>query len=658
MSEAQYQAKLIRDVRIPMRDGIGLAARITRPDADGKFPAVMSYSPYQSRGATEPPERDRYLAERGYVVVAYDVRGTGDSEGFSPDMYAPEEIKDGHDAVEWIAGQSWCDGNVGMWGISYGGVAAWQVAMQNPPHLKAIVVRSGTEDAYTDWVYPGGCPRPFNFECYATFMTALNFGPPNIELCADKWAGIWNEHLQKNVPWGIGFIRNQLDGPYWRAKSLRPDYDRVQCAVYVMGGWADWYPTPLLRAFANLKCPKKALIGPWSHQWPEAGIPGPRLDGLHECERWFDHWLKGMDTGIMDEPPVTLFVREYVKPETIVIEDKGSFRAENKWPLAREKQTPMYLRADGLLSTESPQATEAGRDEYEYNPAVGAATGKHGGGPFGPWARPLDQRADEVHSLSYTTPPLEADLEVTGHPRAVLYVSSTADIAYFSVKICDVAPEGTSALVTKGFLNATHRASHAEPSLLEPGKICELTIDLLAVAYRLKAGHRIRIDIASADFLNAWPTSKSAVNAIHRSAKYPSRVILPVAPEQSPRLSEPAHRSSPHPLPALDELRKPEYLVSHDPVNETATYSYKVPVGKGINCGSFTVSQKNPAEAVVKATAEYEVETHHATIAMAVQTVTSSDANAFHHLVEVEAKVNGKRHFNKSWAVSVPREFN
>ena len=649
MSEDRYPVKVIRNVLIPMRDGVKLAADIARPDAEGKFPAIMQYSPYH-KGVPSG------LADRGYVQVAFDVRGTGDSEGSTTDIYSPQEIQDACEVVEWIAHQPWCNGNVGMWGISYCGVVCWQVAMHNLPHLKAIIVRSGTDDVYTEWTNPGGSPRPYMYEFFVPFMSAMNFGPPNIELCGERWAEIWNQHLENNVPWGIGFIKHLLDGPYWRARSVRPDYDRIKCPVFVIGGWADWYPTPLLRAFSNLKVPKKALIGPWCHYWPANAIPGPRIDHERECLKWFDQWLKGIDTGVLDEPPVAIFVREYSQPDTILIEDKGFFRSENEWPLARTKQTPIYLYPHGLLSSEPYAAAEAESDEYEYNPTVGWTAGRHGGGAFPPWGMPTDQRPDEVHSLTYTTTPLEEDLEVTGHPRAIIYVSSTADIAFFSVKLCDVAPDGTSALVTKGFLNATHRTSHAEPSPLEPGKVYELQIDLLALAYIFKAGHRIRLDIASADFGNAWPTPKPAVNAVHRGRQYPSRIILPVASPQSPELPKPDLKPSPCPLPKREAIPKPEYTVTHDIINGTTTSSYQTKIG-GPNCARFTVSSKDPAEAVVKATYQYAVKRPEMEISVEAQCVTVSDLTTFHHLVEVEIKVNGKRHFNRSWSVSVPREF-
>jgi hypothetical protein len=678
--EATYKAKELHE-RVRMRDGVELAVKVIRPVAEGRYPAVMSYDPYRTLkrapekwtyanealgGSPNPPARSDpreyydYFAERGYAMVAYDARGTGNSGGYTQGMYSDEERQDGYDMVEWIAAQSWCNGNVGMWGISYGGVDTWQVAMIHPPHLKAIIVRAGTDDIYTDWAYPGGVPRGFwMYGAYLPGHLAQNFAPPDSEFSGEKWADVWEEHLQHNSPTSIEYLTHQLDGAYWRARSLRPDYDRIKCAVFVIAGWSDWYGTAELRAFSQLKVPKRALVGPWAHFWPENALPGPRVDARGEYLRWFDQWLREIDTGIMKEPPVTIFVTQYQPPVSLYIEAKGSWRYEKEWPLARTRYTPMYLQPDGKLSPEPDRSAADQHDDYRYNPAVGVMNGIYAGGQVWPWAMPLDQRLDEAYSLTYTTPPLEKDTEVTGQPVADLYVSSSADVAYFTVKICDIAPDGTSKRVTDGGLNATHRLSHARPELLKPGEVYELKIDLEYLAYVFPAGHRIRVDVTSADFQNAWPVSKAAVNSVHRSSKYLSRVILPMVPEQTPKLPPPHLAPSPDPLPPLELVRKPDYRVSYDLINQRTTVS--TGEGSAVSAGqgtTFTVSSSDPAEAVATGSGEYEFSEHGQKIKVSVREVTSSDAQTFHHLVEVDITLDDKPYFHKRWTISPPRSFN
>lgn len=278
-----------------------------------------------------------------------------------------------------------------------------------------------------------------------------------------------------------------------------------------------------------------------------------------------------------------------------------------------------------------------------------------GRGNVSPWAMPLDQRLDEAYSLTYTSPLLEKDLEATGDPNADLFVSSSADIAYFHVRLCDVAPDGLSKLVSDGGLNATHRVSHSKPEPLKPGEVYELKIPMKSMAYVFPAGHRIRVDISSADFHNAWPVSKAAVNAIHRSRAHSSRIVIPVAPEQAHKLPAPDLKPSPNPLPAPESVQKPNYKVTYDLVNQTVTVStYTGPSGSA----TFTVSTRNPAEAVMNATQDFLVSKSDMQVKVQAQCVTASDATSFRHLVDVEVTVNGKRHFNKSWSVQVPREMN
>jgi putative CocE/NonD family hydrolase len=673
---ARYKLRVEPNVRVPMRDGVELAAHIVRPDtSDERFPAIVGYTPYRrlSNLKAAPSEREYNhalhgsydFAARGYVVVDYDVRGTGNSGGSTQEMYADAERQDGYDMVEWAAAQPWCTGAVGMSGMSYGGVDTWQVAAQNPPHLKAVIVRSGTEDVYGDWTYPGGVPRSlYILGHYAPQMAASNFAPPDPELTGEKWAEIWEEHLTRNVPWSIGFLKHQRDDPYWSARSVRPHYDRIKCPVFVIEGWADWYQTAELRAFAHLGVPKRALIGPWAHYWPENAFPGPRIDGRPEYQKWFDHWLKRIENGVESEPPVTIFVRQYQPPAPMYLEDQGFWRQEWDWPPARARSSAFYLRHGGSLSPEREQGSTDSSDAFPYNPAVGVASGILGRGNVAPWAMPLDQRLDEAHSLLFTTDPLPGDVEVTGNPSADLFVASTAEVAYFVVRLCDVAPDGTSKLVSDGALNATHRASRTQPERLRPGEVYELKIDLKSMAYVFPAGHRIRVAISSGDFQNAWPVSQPATNTVMHGRRFPSRVILPVVPEQAPRLAAPDLRTSPNPLPDRSSLNKPEHTIAYDLIGQTATVrtasaaatSAPAPASRT----SFTVSLAKPAEAVMKGTCQLTVSKPDAgpEIKVEAQCVTMSDAKTFRHLVEVEVLVDGKRHFHKSWAAVVPREFN
>ena len=651
---------VLSGVRVPMRDGVELNLRITRPAADGRYPTVMEYNPYRRLGpSTEDdpgyPPVVRYLAERGYVVVQYDVRGTGSSSGFSTDIYADEERQGGYDMIEWIAAQPWCTGAVGMIGKSYGAEVQWQVAVQNPPHLKAIIVRSANNDVYTEFTNPGGAIRPWIFEYYAPMMNAYSFAPPFAELTGARWASIWTERLEQSAPWSIGYIRNTLHGDYWRRRSLAPGFERVQCPVYLIEGWPDWYASAELEAFQKLRVPRKVLIGPWGHYYAEEreAFPGPRIDTRPEYLRWFDHWLKGIDNGIMDEPPVTVFVRHWRTPSLLTLQDAGDWQNEAAWPPADVQATAFHFDAQGELSRTPP--ANHGADDYQYRASVGLAAGRRGLGSTTPFAMPGDQRPDDAYSLLYATPPLDAPMMLLGEPVAVLHVSSTAETAYFHVRLCDIAPDGPVALIADGGLLASHRNSHEMPEPMVPGQVYELRIALRHTAYRIAAGHRLRVAISSADFQNAWPTGVAARNTVRRGGLHASRVILPLVAPNRRAPAPPSFHASPHPLPAAGAIERPGYSLTHDLVNDTVTCSL-ISTG-GANRSVYTVSNHDPAQASIDSNYTYTAPHPTLDIRIVATCQTASGATSYTHAAQVEIAVNGRRHFRKSWTESVPRDW-
>lgn len=681
VSEKQFKVLVERTTRAKMRDGVEIGMVIARPDAPGRFPAIMSYNPYRTLTAVKDDNSDTaynhrwdgpsWFAERGYAVIYFDVRGTGNSGGTTQHIYSPDEQEDAYEMVEWAARQEWCDGNVGMWGMSYGGVVQWQVGVQNPPHLKALVVGSSNDTVYDDWVYPGGSLRPYMFDTFSPLMNANNFAPPDPEVVGDRWGELWQERLEKNVPWGIGWVEHALDDEYYQAQSLQPDYSRVKVPTMLWSGWADCYPTQILRAFSKINVPKKVFLGPWNHDWPEMAIPGPRIEFRHEMLRWFDRWLKGKETGVMDEPPVTLFVRTYSEPHAMMdIDDAGVWRAENEWTLRRTQAVPMYFADDGRLA-ESPDAVTA-QDSYQYDPTIGVTAGIYWGGGILPWGMPLDQRADESKSLTFTTAPFETDTEVTGAPQAVLYVSSTAASGYFHAKLTDVAPDGTSKWVTDGGLLTSHRNSHTNPEPITPGKVYELKIGLKYLAYVFPAGHRLRATVASADLQNAWPAGARATHTLYRGGEHASHVILPFAPTQEPALPLPAHGPSPRPAPSPNDFIGSSHRITHDLVNDTVTVELERVSGLLPNSGSarppfgssisrrlarsrYTVSRANPADTTMQADHIYTITRPDGEIRIQANDNLSSDAQSFRLMSRIEITVDGKTHWTKSWRVSRPR---
>ena len=387
----------------------------------------------------------------------------GGSEGHAVDEYVAQEQVDGYDAIEWMAAQPWCDGHVNMIGISYGGFTALQVATLQPPHLTSIIPVDFTDDRYTDDChYRGGLLRMYyDVGYYGTRMIAWNAMPTDPTFAADGARTIWERHVAEDEPYLLAWLTHQVDGPYWRQGSVADIVDRIVCPTFLIGGWRDGYPNPPTRLFERLTAPKKLLIGPWDHRYPDAGIPGPRIDHLRDVVRWLDHWCLGRDDGLMDEPAIVVFMQEAGSLAPGRLESTGRWRAETDLAAGgrrrarvrpRGRRTPVRRR-DRRRTPSRPGPTVSS----SIRPS-GLANGLWSGGvQFGLTA---DQRPDEALSLTYTSRPLDAPLSILGRARADLFVSSDVDVLGVAVSLSDVDPDGSVAPRRQG-----HAQRHASSVL-------------------------------------------------------------------------------------------------------------------------------------------------------------------------------------------------
>jgi uncharacterized protein len=658
--------QVIRDLRIPMRDGVRLAGDLYLPAGgsivDGPpLPVVLDYIPYRKDDVIPGSGFYEGLVARGYVVARVDIRGTGASEGAAVDEYTLEEQLDGYDTVEWLAAQPFCDGHVNMMGISYGGFTALQVATHDPKHLTSIIPIDFTHDRYTDDChYRGGLLRMYyDPGYYGNVMVARNALPPSPTIDED-WASTWAEHLARNEPYLLRWLRHQTDGPYWRNGSVGEIAERIRCPVFMIGGWRDGYPNPPLELHSRLRVPRKILVGPWNHLLPDKAVPGPRIDYIPEVARWLDHWCKGGDTGIMDEPPVIVFEQHWDPPAVDRIDTTGVWRGETAWPPPGASELVLHLGAAGTLSRE---AVADGRDSFEYVPTVGVRGGLWSGGvPFG---LPGDQRTDEALSLTYTTELLDQNLHVLGRPRALLHVDSTAAVVGFCVSIADVSPDGESHLVAKGMLNATRRLSLTDPSPLEPGEVAALEIPIDATAWRFDAGHRIRVAIASADFPNVWPTPEPAQNGIHRGPAYPSHVVLPVAPSNG-SADPPAFAPASTGVPSFSSSpRPPTWEIVEDAFTGSMTVRAEFSSEGRIDDQTVLmekfvivdhVDPRNPAAASAHGKHRTRLERpNNVTEARSMVTIQGSPTH-FHVTISLEVTVNGTLYSTRQWTESIRRQ--
>jgi putative CocE/NonD family hydrolase len=525
---------------IPLGDGTRLAARLWLPDdaEQNPVPALLEYLPYRKRDGTA--ERDSlthpYLAAHGYASIRVDVRGSGESEGVLSDEYSQAELDDGVEVIAWLARQPWCSGSVGMFGISWGGFNALQVAALRPPALKAIVTICSTDDRYADDVhYMGGAKLNAGFGWGSFFFSDMTH-PPDPLLVGERWKAMWLERLEALPQFLALWLEHQPRDAYWRHGSVCEDYGAIQCAVLAVGGWTDGYTNAVPRMLANLDCPRQGLIGPWAHAYPHFAKPGPQIGFLQEMLLWWDRWLKGRDTGVEARPMLRAWMIDSPAPAAFNETLPGRWVSEPVWPPKRAPQR-MFLSDAGLVDQAAALSPRA-----ICSPLT---LGKHAGQwcPFGRGADQADdQREDDALSLVFETPPLPECLELLGAPVLTVEFSSDKPVAHLIARLCDVHPDGQSLRLSFGVLNLTHRDSHAAPSALVPGERYTVRLQLNDCGVSIPAGHRLRLALSTVYWPMVWPAPEIATVTIHDGA-----LDLPVRPagtEQPPHF-EPVEAAPP-----------------------------------------------------------------------------------------------------------------
>lgn len=518
-------------VVIPMPDGIRLAARLWIPSGAEvtPVPAILEYIPYRKNDlyAVRDQARFSYLANHGYAGVRLDVRGSGDSEGVLTDEYARQEQDDALAAIAWIAAQPWCSGAVGMIGKSWGGFNGLQVAARRPPALRAVVSLYSTDDRYADDAhYIGGCLLTGQMLGWGTSMAMCSTMPPDPRSVGERWKRMWQERLEAFHPQVDTWLRHQRRDDYWKHGSVCESFADITCAVYAVGGWCDGYRDAVLRLMTGLNCPRKGLIGPWSHQYPMDDFePGPHIGFLQEVIRFFDHFMKDEDTGIMDEPALRVYLQESVPPATHYRERPGRWAAEPSWPSPGISTRRFYLN-DGELSRSPSSADRPARWAGLQTAGQDAGTWCAFGSPLD---APADQRCEDGMSLSFTSAPLESDLVVLGNAEAHLELCVDQRSALVVVRLCDVAPDGASVLLTRGLLNLTHAESHEHPEPLEAGERFACDVKLQSTGQVVPAGHRLRVAVSPTYFPWAWPSPAPVVLSVFCGASF---LDLPVRSDQ------------------------------------------------------------------------------------------------------------------------------
>lgn len=504
---------VLPNVWIPMSDGTSLAARIWLPtDAEQHpVPAILEYIPYRKNDhkAVRDHQIHGFFARHGYAGVRVDLRGSGNSEGILRDEYLQQELDDGLEILRWIAAQPWCSGKVGLFGLSWGGFNGLQLAALQPPELGAVVSVCSSDDRYADDVhYMGGCLLTDNLS-WASTMFSFNASPPDPEVVGERWRNMWRERLEGSGLWVKNWLEHQHRDEYWRHASVCENYRAIQVPVMAVSGWADGYSNTVFRLLEHLEVPCHGLVGPWGHKYPHMGGPGPTIDFLGECLRWWDQWLKGKDNGVTAEPKLRAWMQDNSNP--LLASRPGHWIGETQWPAPAIQTRELGLAHAALVEPDQVRALDL---TLQSPLSVGLFAGK--------WCSyaestdlPWDQREEDGGALVFDTAPLEQELCILGAVEVALELSADKPVAMVAVRLSDLAPNDRATRVTFGVLNLTHRDSdeHLEP--LQPGQRYRVKIRMNDIAQRFPAGNRIRLAISSSYWPLAWPAPEPARLTLH-----------------------------------------------------------------------------------------------------------------------------------------------
>ena len=652
---------------IPMPDGCRLAARIWLPEdaGDDPVPAILEYLPYRKRDGTI--ERDHlthpYFAGHGYACVRVDMRGSGEADGVLEDEYSPQELADGVEVINWIAGQDWCTGKVGMMGISWGGFNGLQIAALEPEPLKAIITLCSTDDRYADDIhYKGGCLINENLGWGAT-MLAYSSRAPDPLLYGEGWYDAWMERLENEPFLAARWLRHQRRDDYWKHGSVCEDYSRITAAVLAVGGWNDAYSNAIPRMLNGLTAPVKAIIGPWTHKYPHFAVPEPRIGFLQEALRWWDFWLKGEATGVLRDPAVRAYIMDSYSPQGLPDRLPGRWIAEGAWPGPSVEANRLYLTATGL-------GGEPG-EETTLNIASPQTVGRDGGEFCVIWLGPEfagDQAADDAGSLTFDTAPLGTAVDLVGAPVLELEFSVDKPVALVAVRLNDVRPDGSVTRISYALQNLTHIVSHEHPEALEPGERYFARIKLDDIAWHLPEGHRLRLSISTSYWPMMWPAPEPVELCVHTARSWLTVPLRPRLPdEREPVFEEPVSA----PPVVLEEVRAPFHKreQTEDPatgeviieiVDDFGLYreTNHGLVSGGVGRETHAIRPDDPLSARMSTHWTEEMIRDDVHVRTETYSVMRASQTQFHLTARIEAYLNDELVFERDFAEDIDRDLN
>jgi len=642
---------------IPMKDGVRLAATLYMPDGGKpgeKFPALLEYLPYRKDDdtAAEDYGKHAYFAHRGYVSVRVDIRGFGNSEGAPPEReYSEQEQQDCEQVIHWLATQLWSNGNVGMFGISWGGFSALQMAMRHPPELKAIIAVDATAELFHDDVH------------FMDGMAHIDEFELNMDM-AEGWTGAPDYTLDEKVlgqrfdapPWSLLYLKHQHDGPFWRDR-VRP-LSEIKIPAFLIGGMQDGYRDNVTDMLVQSNGPVKAIVGPWNHTFPNDAAFGPQVEWRDQATRWWDHWLKGKDTGVENDPRLVVYMQHWHPPDPNLPTVPGEWRREDQWPPAGERTAFLFLQANHTLSGD---VSDVVVHQLKYVPSVGVEAGFW-------WGELLsDPRPVDAFSLVYDSAPLTEEVAILGRPRVLLQASADAPLADWFARLSDVAPDGSVTQITGAGINGAQRDSMTDPKDLVPGKVYPLNIEMHLTSWVFPKGHRIRVAISNALWPMILPTPYNMTTSLQLGSESGSRLALPVVPLQgavAPPFSPPEPTEERKDIQSTGIPWPGEWTVERDEARQKTTVHWKgesstvFPWGKETDYEKMTyyADDAHPDISSTLGEAESIFALKGRTLAWRGHLSVTTDQKNFYYKYTRELLKDGQMVKSKAWEETVPRD--
>jgi len=662
-----HKIKTIENEWIPMPDGELLAARIFMPEGAKDRPAgaVLEYLPYSKRtGYRRVDDKTAsWLVARGFAFVRVDVRGTGESGGLIVNEYDLPEQADAESIIRWISRQPWCNGKVGMRGISYGSITSFQAATKGIPELKAIAAAMGTDNGYTDDVHTlGGCVINEKV-VWGTMWKQIMVDPPDPQLVGDQWRDLWLKRLRIQGPVVSEWMGHQLVDQYWRDRIIT-NYSTVKCAVYVIGGLEDSYINTVPRTLERLSCPRKGIVGPWGHDWPLDGDPGPRLDWAVEETRWWDYWLNDHDNGIMDEPMFRSFIADATVAQSYPADIPGRWVAEERWPAPSISTRRLHVTPEKTLQTAAPPPA---RIDVPAALTVGGCIPILSPTDISSMA-PTEQSDDDALSLVFDSEPLTEDIDIFGRPVLRLGFVADKSIAKLAVRLNEITPDGKSWLLTYGVRNLAHNADHTAWTPIIAGAERMQDVLLNFTSRRIHKGSRLRLSISQSQWPIVWPAPEAVSLQLLAGASAIDVPVRPNRPNESPMpIKVLRDASGKKPAPADPAMRMVAYEGSV--ASRRASFGASFPIemrtleaiamrrGSGLSVDA-TITEGDVNSYRIAFTAENASEREGWKTAAKVTTTMTSTPT--HFLVEesLEAWYDGERIHMAHWSNRIRRDGN